>query len=59
MLIEDQSDLDETDDDEEEEELDDSMLRKESQRVTIKDLYLVALELGKRRKSILSTRNVI
>ena len=43
---EDQSDLDETDDDEEEEDLlDDSKLRKESQRLTIKDLYLVALEL--------------
>ena len=43
---EDQSDLSETDDDEEEKDLlDDSKLRKESQRVTIKDLYLVALEL--------------
>ena len=38
--------MDETDDDEEEEDLlDDSKLRKESQRLTIKDLYLVALEL--------------
>ena len=38
--------MDETDDDEEEEDLlDDTKLRKESQKVTIKDLYFAALEL--------------
>ena len=45
---EDQSDLDETDDNEEEEDLqDDSKLRKESQKVTIKDLYLVCIGVKK------------